>query len=134
MTKRRTISKKERTLVAAKTKGRCGYCGIILPERWHIDHIIPFVYRGNDDFENMVAACPQCNNFKSSFSLEEFRKELQQQPVCGEKYSVNFRMSMKYGLIKRVHKSIIFYFEKISNKELEPKKMVKIRKKVRRWK
>ena len=115
--KRKPISKKLRDQILLKTEGRCGYCGVKLTGKWHIDHIIPFSRsKSNDSPENLMASCPQCNRFKCTFTLEEFRSELKDQVTRARKYSVNFRFAEKYGLIKVIEKPIVFYFE---NKEEE---------------
>jgi len=111
--KRRYISKSERAIIAAKTNNRCGYCGIKLKKRFHIDHIVPFCKDGSScNIENLLAACPTCNRFKSSMTLNQFRNELSRQVERAEKYSVNFRMARKFGLISVKRKAKIkFYFE-----------------------
>ena len=113
--KRRSLSKKERTLLASKTNFRCGYCGNDLPDRFHVDHIIPFEYSGDCSEKNLLAACPQCNNFKSVLSLEQFRRELSYQAERAFKRSVNCRMAHKYGQIRFTPSDIVFYFETLQN-------------------
>lgn len=113
--KRRSIPKKERLAIAEKTNGKCGYCGIDLPKRWHVDHIEPFIKTSSTcDMDNLVAACPPCNLFKSSFTIEGFRRELGYQVGNARKYSVNFRMAEKFNQLKVDEKPIVFYFEKLS--------------------
>lgn len=107
---RKGITKGVRDYIKNKHNGRCGYCGCE-PIIMHIDHIKPVSAGGTDDVDNLMPSCAQCNNFKSSSSLETFRNELQQQVIRAEKYSVNFRMAKKFGLIVFVDKPIKFYFE-----------------------
>lgn len=45
---------------------------------WAIDHVIPKSRGGSDGQENLVHACTQCNQTKSTRTLEEFRQELSQ--------------------------------------------------------
>lgn len=119
---RKAISKKTRLLVAEKTNGNCGYCGIELPDRWHVDHIEPYAKSSSKcDIGNYRAACPQCNMFKGAWSLEEFRKQLSFQVENAREYSVNFRFAEKYGQIEVKPKPIIFYFEKLTNSTQENK-------------
>ena len=115
--RRRHISKKERLEIASKTNNRCGYCGEPLPERWHVDHIEPFAKNGTTcEKDNLMAACPQCNRFKDTFTIDLFRRELKQQVDRARRQSVNFRFAEKYGLIKVTDRPIVFYFETL-NKE-----------------
>lgn len=75
---RKSISKKLKAEIKAKTNHRCGYCGTSIKDRCHIDHIHP-VCRGHQaKFEvnatfNLLTSCASCNMFKSSFTLEEFK-------------------------------------------------------------
>jgi len=107
------ISKK-RLAVWNKSKGFCWYCGCDIPleSRWHQDHCEPvhrisafldvagkrkliatgeFHRPHNDTEENLVPSCAPCNNFKMTFSVEEFRSELEAQIERARKSSVNFR-------------------------------------------
>ena len=126
--------KYSRDEILKKTNGHCAYCGIYLNNKFQVDHIIPkrlvhflkgdgyMVPRflkhllGNtsniEHIDNLLPSCPQCNNFKSHLSLEEFRNELENQVERARKYSVNFRFAEKYELIEIKKKEIVFYFEK----------------------
>ena len=131
---------KKRRAIFDKSGGKCWYCGCDLPEKgWHEDHVEP-VYRNppkkkpsypwgeppesirpilessmqkpeNDIEENKVPACAPCNLFKSTFSVEEFRQEIQRQVERARKSSVNFRTSERFGLIKEIDKKVTFWFE-----------------------
>ena len=100
-------------IIANKTDFKCGYCGIDLPKVFHIDHVNPKFRRGSCDQENLMAACPQCNNFKSVLTLEQFRRELSYQAERSFKYSVNVRMAHKFKQLKFTPNDIVFYFESI---------------------
>jgi 5-methylcytosine-specific restriction endonuclease McrA len=100
---------------AAKVKygGRCGYCGEI-PKLLHVDHVVPKAHGGTDDLSNLMPACGSCNNFKMTFSLEQFRHELSQQVLRARKYSINFRLAERFGQVEARLSAIIFHFEKES--------------------
>lgn len=113
---RKNISKKMRERIKTNTNERCGYCGCFLPKRWHVDHIVPYSKDSSKcEMDNFMAACPACNLFKGSFSLEQFRRELKFQVERARKYSVNFRMAEKFGLIQECSDEIVFYFERLQN-------------------
>jgi 5-methylcytosine-specific restriction endonuclease McrA len=115
---RKSISKKTRERVAVKTDKKCGYCGVDLPNRWHVDHIEPYAKnRSKCEIDNYMASCPQCNRFKSSFTVEAFRRELEYQLGNARKYSVNFRFAEKYGQVIATPKPIVFYFETLNASE-----------------
>ncbi|WP_392564337.1 HNH endonuclease signature motif containing protein [Orbus wheelerorum] len=128
------LNKSQRLELFNKFNGRCAYCGCELQKGWHADHIEP-IYRklelkfnGSkviakqtgesfkpefDCIDNLFPSCPQCNRFKSVYSVEQFREKLQKQVDIARKYSSGFRLAEKYGLVTEVSKSIVFYFEKV---------------------
>lgn len=111
---RLAIPIKTRELVRDRYQGRCGYCGQ-RPDRVCIDHIHPVASGSRaldvNAIENLMPSCFSCNNYKSVFSLEQFRSEIQQQIARARQHSVNFRIAERYGLIEIKEKSIEFYFE-----------------------
>ena len=126
------INKKTRKEVYSMYAGHCSYCGEKIEYKdMQVDHVIPqhhhseihgclivgckkFTEYSVDDIRNLKPACRICNKFKTSFTLEEFREELQIQLERARKYSVNFRMAERYGLvIKTGYTGIEFYFEKV---------------------
>lgn len=114
--KRRALSKTERVLIANETNFRCGYCGIDLGEKFHIDHIEPFVSPyASCKVENLMASCVPCNLFKSCLTLEQFRREVSYQAERNIKNSVNARTALRFGQIKITRSPIVFYFEKMES-------------------
>ena len=127
------ISKNTRKKVEEKCKGRCAYCGEKLGKKWTVDHVIPqrnFLFHVKNKFkvpwflehlketdvnhvDNLLPACQSCNNYKSAFDLETFRYELSQLPIRLMKYSTQFKISTRFGMVKTSTKKIEFYFEKI---------------------
>ena len=109
----------EREKVLAKSGGKCWYCGCELKKGWHVDHLKPLFrthersksYVGSDDFDNKVPSCAPCNLFKATFSVEDFRAEIQEQVSRSRKYNVNFRTAERFGLIQETLKPVIFWFE-----------------------
>lgn len=71
-----------------KTNGHCWYCGARLlkpgdhhtPEekrRWYtIDHAVPRSRGGNNDLDNLLPACNDCNGRKCDMTVEEYRRYL----------------------------------------------------------
>ena len=113
--KRKRFTAEDRLAIYKKTNGRCGYCGVKLG-KFHIDHIVPIsCAQGSNEMKNLLAACPPCNNLKNTFTLEEFRKEIQAQASRANKYSVNFRTALRFKQIvfPALPRPIKFYFEEI---------------------
>lgn len=110
------FSKKLRQQVYDKCGGHCAYCGREIAYRdMQIDHIRPKHLDGKDDIENLNPACRMCNFRKGTLMVEPFRNEIanQSERVCK---TFQGRMSLAYGLIQRVEKPIVFYFETLTDK------------------
>ena len=117
---RKAIPKKIREAVYNKYNGHCAYCGKVLePKGWQLDHLIP-VQRERfgrcteeqiECFENYMPSCRRCNHAKRSFSLENFRKFIEEIPRKLLEYNYICKVGIDYDLIEfHVHK-IKFYFE-----------------------
>ena len=128
-----SINKKTRELVYLKYDKRCSYCGneLYSIKDMEVDHIIPkknFFIKNNDKvpyflvhlkegdvdhYDNLNPSCRACNGFKGTLDLETFRSELSKQIERANKYSVNYRMAKRYGLVEENIMPIVFYFENI---------------------
>ena len=107
-----SISKKTRQLVYDKCGGHCAYCGKeIAYKDMQVDHIHAQYKGGTDDINNLLPACRACNFRKGTHSVEQFKREIKDQ-CDGLCKTFQGRMSLAYGLIERVDKPIVFYFEK----------------------
>lgn len=113
------ITKKQREELRQKYDGRCAYCGIILPKRWHADHLIP-IRRGSDYkaefdvFDNLMPSCPQCNIAKHEFSIADW-KEWIKIHIRSLNKQANYRVAKSFGLIEEREIDVVFYFEKVKN-------------------
>jgi len=65
----------------------------------------------NDTIDNMVPSCAPCNLFKATFTIDQFRKEIQLQVERARRSSVNFRTAERFGLIEAPPRPVIFWFE-----------------------
>lgn len=118
------LTKTQRQTVKNRFGGRCAYCGGELGDRFHADHT-EAVYRDayypagmwkpeNDVLEKIFPACVPCNLFKSVFSIEQFRHEIQMQTERARNTSVNFRTAERFGLVKVEARPVVFYFEQFN--------------------
>lgn len=48
----------------ARQKGRCFYCSASLDDGYQVDHVVPLALGGSNGPENLVVACPSCNQKK----------------------------------------------------------------------
>lgn len=54
----------------------CVYCGVVgNNDNLTIDHVVPRVMGGKDEWTNLVTACSRCNNEKSHLEVEEWGRE-----------------------------------------------------------
>ncbi len=116
-----SLSKKQRAELKQKFGGRCAYCGCELGDKWHADHV-KAIYRNsqadtgmdrpeNEREDNYFPACPPCNLFKTVWTIEQFRSEIQVQVARARAYSGNFRVAERFGLIEEIKKPVVFWFE-----------------------
>ena len=130
MTKRQKL----RERIFKKYGGRCAYCGELLQKGWHVDELKPIIrdlkwgkngqlttgstckHPENLNEDNQMPSCPSCNINKHSMSLEDFRNAIKQYVESLKKYSVQYKMASKYGLVKETGKEIVFYFERNGEK------------------
>lgn len=109
--KRKSISKATRQKVLDKYGGHCAYCGKELDlKTLRVDHLHPHYRGGEDSFENYMPACYQCNFYKSTFLLDEFREQMS---TLHERISKPFiaRLGLDYGIIEIKPFNGKFYFE-----------------------
>ena len=101
--------------------GCCAYCGKPLDKTFHIDHIEP-LFRGwknkpdragEDTENNMFPACPRCNRWKATMTIERFRNEISKQAERLRRDSPGFRLAEDFMLISEMkHHKVVFWFEK----------------------
>ena len=125
MSQHKPITKAKRIEVWNKYKHHCAYCGCELEYKdMQVDHI-DSVYTYCDykkektldeinGIDNLMPSCKQCNFYKSTFTIEEFRERLSVVLMKNVQKTFQYRLALKYGLIEENIKPIKFYFEKIS--------------------
>lgn len=109
----------QRTQIFNKYGGHCAYCGCELNIKdMQVDHINAKYlseYYGNEvdnSLDNLNPSCRQCNFYKSEYSIDEFRKRIENTLIPNLKKNFDYRLAKKYGLVSEVmEKSIKFYFE-----------------------
>lgn len=119
--------KVNRNLIHQKFNGHCAYCGKeITIKQMQVDHIVPLyrnstaselkswnIVRGEDSEENYNPACARCNKWKSTFTVEQFRKEIELQVERMQRDSSAFRMATDFDTVEVTGKEVKFYYEKL---------------------
>ena len=114
MENRRRLTKAERIEVYQKMDGHCAYCGCELRyEDMQVDHFEPLHCGGSDTVDNMLPACRSCNHYKSTMSIETFRKMVENMPTALMRDSVTYRNAVRFGLVIPQPHQVRFYFESL---------------------
>lgn len=131
------LSKAQREELRMMFGGKCAYCGIDLPGKWHADHVeavvrIPgFVREGfrdiipekavkarllyplNDHKDNLFPACVRCNILKAAANIEGFRSMLTYFAHSIPKISnySHVHHLMRFGKLSIDVEPVVFWFE-----------------------
>jgi 5-methylcytosine-specific restriction endonuclease McrA len=120
--KHKRISKKTRELVLNKYGGKCAYCGCDLTlSTMQVDHI-KAVYASSlendgvetqdDSLENLNPSCRQCNFYKGTLDIEQFRYKIKTTLYGTCQNTFQAKLAKKLGMMK-VTQFDKFYFEKL---------------------
>ena len=123
MSDRRKLTAAERQQIYEKFGGRCACCGCeITIKEMQVDHIEAVYLHEKElkagkaqeinSIENYMPACRACNFYKSTMSVEKFRKQLETLPERLEKVFI-YRLAKKYGIVKGNCGKVKFYFENV---------------------
>lgn len=112
--KRKKLTKSEREQIYNIFNGHCAYCGCEIEYKdMQVDHIISLeCHNGTDTIDNMYPACRSCNHYKSTMSIEVFRKQLERMPMVLMRDSVTYKNAVRYNLVTPNEHKVVFYFEK----------------------
>ena len=116
----------DRQKVYDKCNGHCAYCGKeITLKQMQVDHVHAHwhsmsesdaqrvgITKGSHEIDDLMPACARCNRWKSTFTVEQFRREISMQVSRLNSYNNNYRMAKDYGLVSETGHVVVFYFEK----------------------
>jgi len=106
------MKKVKRELVWNKFNHRCAYCGDKLEyKKMQVDHIQAKHSGGANDISNYNPSCRTCNFYKGTFTVEEFRKNLESLHNRLTKIFI-VRLAIKYGILSYKAFDDKFYFER----------------------
>lgn len=122
---RKNISYSTKKEVWEKCSGRCWYCGKSLnPFFVHYDHVIPYSKGGEDSVDNLVTACPPCNNSKKDLDVWEWRlKVSREMGLALSKQQINILKSEGINPMDDPYQwepPLLFYFERDYFKDKTP--------------
>jgi 5-methylcytosine-specific restriction endonuclease McrA len=102
-----------RNSIYKKYSGRCAYCGTeISIKEMHVDHIHPKFLNGLEETENLNPACASCNLWKKTYTLEEFRREIELQVERLRRNNGGFRLAERFNQIRETGYLVTFWFER----------------------
>lgn len=118
------LTKSERETVRLKYAGLCAYCGKLLGERWHADHLEPIRREWwnkaggmerpeRDTLGNLMPACAPCNIDKHAMPLEDWRRKLQDAAGVLARNHATYRHAVRFGLVQETGARVVFYFERL---------------------
>jgi len=97
---RRKFIKLNRKTLWLRDKGKCQYCKITVGMKFYqIEHVIPKSRGGKTTWENVVVACPKCNQKKGSKTPQEaglFLCSIPAKPTVGQISSIENKEIQKY--------------------------------------
>lgn len=132
------LSKNARAELKQMFGGHCAYCGEILNDKWHADHVEAIIRKGewvpangqnsthvfkaiggshrpqNERPDNYMPSCVACNLHKGTHSVDSFRKQLNghiQRLNTAQRFSY-YRHAKRFGQLQETIKPIVFYFER----------------------
>lgn len=75
---RKKIPAALRTAILARDGKRCVYCGVKASKKvaLTLDHVIPHSHGGPDTALNLVSACGECNNRRSTMPIDLYAEWL----------------------------------------------------------
>lgn len=122
--KRKPIPKEVRQQVYDKYNGHCAYCGCELDIKdMQVDHLYS-VYRAeikgkeeDNSIDNLMPSCRMCNFYKSTATIDEFRKKLLTFQYVYLPDNFTTRLALKYGMATLSRWNGEFYFEKCEKNE-----------------
>lgn len=108
---RKKWPQKVRDEILNRTERKCAYCGCSLDgQMFALDHVVPLRKGGKDEVENLVASCIQCNHYKDTMDVDQFRKNLMAIPERLAERSLAGRIAEKFGMLQKPEYTI-FWFE-----------------------
>ena len=111
--------------------GHCAYCGCELENEsgkyMQIDHVNPLrrnwydkdnscLNPENEKEDNPFPACPRCNNYKGSMTVELFRSEIKRCIGRLEK-NASYRNALRFGMIEVKEWDGVFYYEMFNSRK-----------------
>ena len=118
---RKPISKKLRFDIFKRDEFTCSYCGSKPPSVvLEIDHILPVSKGGENDIDNLVTSCFNCNRGKSNKSLDSIPQKMQDKSVIikekGEQYAEYLKHVKK---LKKLNENSIDLVEGVFDSHFE---------------
>ena len=113
--KRKALTKKQRTLILAKTDSHCHICGIKVEENnFQADHVRSHSMGGGHEENNYLPSCSTCNNYRWHYTPEEIlvilklgvwtKTRIVNDPLLGKEIAdefIKYEMKLRKGRNKK---------------------------------
>ncbi len=114
MSKRKSLSKKLRFEVFKRDSFSCQYCGKMPPDiTLEIDHVTPVSRGGENDINNLITACFDCNRGKSNIKLDTLPNTIQENHNILKEKELQFYEYEK--LLRKIKRKSILDANKIND-------------------
>lgn len=80
----------------------------------HVDHLIPLARGGADSDDNYMPACPTCNHYKHTLTLDDFREQIGLLTGRLRERVYIYKLALRHGRISESSEPVIFYFEQLT--------------------
>lgn len=112
---RKPLSKRVRFGVFKRDSFCCQYCGSHPPSVvLEVDHIIPISKGGNNNIDNLITSCFECNRGKSNIELSELPEKTQEKVILIKERELQYNEYQK--LLKSINNRLNDEIEIISDK------------------
>lgn len=114
--KRAKLTSEERDKIYRMFDGRCAYCGrSISKEEFQVDHKISLHNHGEDNLNNLLPSCHECNYYKRGSNPDGFRNKLKK--VSKRRSNCDF-VNMLLSFYGKDWNGV-FFFEQTNTKQNE---------------
>lgn len=121
---RKKMPQSQRDKIFEMFTGKCAFCGGYLVKGWHVssvqdlqDFIWSYISKtlATPDMLPFLPSCQSCNGVRGKLTIEGFRRKIAGDLFFIQEACIQYRTSLRFGLVEETAKEVIFYLEKLFN-------------------